>query len=120
MIRRFSSKEEKRRISTFVYKPVTKEPFVGFDNMINVFHSNKSGLVKELVLGLMGYLNSSFVDKYYRLFGGHTQINSTDLRNIKYPDLKELLILGKSLETCKEINQEKIDSLMNSLILNKL
>lgn len=120
LIRRFSSKEEKRRISTFIYEPLTKESFVGFDNMTNVFHSNKSGLTKDLVLGLMVYLNSSFVDRYYRLFGGHTQINSTDLRNIKYPNLKDLLVLGKSLESSEEINQEEIDNLMNSLILNKL
>ena len=50
LIRRFSSKEEKRRISTFIYEPLTKESFVGFDNMTNVFHSNKSGLTKDLVL----------------------------------------------------------------------
>jgi adenine-specific DNA-methyltransferase len=120
LIKRFSSKEEKRRLSTVIYKSINKENLVGFDNMINVFHSNKSGLSKDLVLGLMGYLNSSFVDKYYRLFGGHTQINSTDLRNIKYPNLKELIVMGKKLGDCKDIKQEEIDIVMNSLILKKL
>jgi len=37
------------------------------------------------------------MDEYYRQFSGHTQINATDLRNIRYPSLDQLIAIGNAL-----------------------
>jgi len=46
---------------------------------------------------LAAYLNSTLIDQYYRLFGGHTQVNATDLRSLPYPDLNTLRRISQAM-----------------------
>jgi adenine-specific DNA-methyltransferase len=93
--RRFTSKEEKRRIVAHVL-PANALPDerIGFENHLNVFHHNRHGLQERLAQGLCAYLNSQEVDDYFRTFSGHTQVNATDLRRLKYPSVPELEALA--------------------------
>jgi adenine-specific DNA-methyltransferase len=112
LIKRFSSKEEKRRIVATVYKANLPGELIGFENKLNVFHVNKEGFNQELAIGLACYLNSTILDKYYRLFGGHTQVNATDLKALKYPLKSILMKIGKHLKQSKIIDQNIIDKLI--------
>lgn len=98
LTKRFSSKEEKRRIVASVYesKKVFEGAEIGFDNMTNYFHCDGKGIPLNLAKGLSLYLNSSLLDKYFRQFNGHTQVNATDIRSLKYPDKESLINMGKS------------------------
>ena len=49
----------------------------------------------DLAGGLAAFLNSTLVDVYFRQFNGHTQVNATDLRNLRYPTRAELESLGR-------------------------
>jgi adenine-specific DNA-methyltransferase len=80
--KRFSAKEEPRRIVAAV---CTTKTAVGFENHLNVYHSNGQGLPPDAAKGLALFLNSSLVDMYFRLFSGHTQVNAGDLQRLKYP-----------------------------------
>lgn len=96
VVRRFSSKEETRRIVANVVDPaVFDTDVIGFENHLNVFHSGKSGLSESLAHGLAVFLNSTAVDDYFRRFSGHTQVNATDLRRLRYPERAELEELGR-------------------------
>jgi adenine-specific DNA-methyltransferase len=110
VVRRFSSKEEKRRIVAKVVRPsdLFGDNF-GFENHLNVFHFEKSGIPEELAYGLAVYLNSSSVDEYFRLFSGHTQVNATDLRNLYYPSKETLTALGRWAKTQKDFDLTEID-----------
>jgi adenine-specific DNA-methyltransferase len=112
IVRRFSSKEEQRRIVATPYDSSLPGDLIGFENKLNVFHSNKLGLNRELALGLYVYLNSTLLDKYYRLFGGHTQVNATDLRNIHYPTVESLRRIGSQVES-SDLTQKEIDELLD-------
>ncbi|MBQ7176560.1 MAG: Eco57I restriction-modification methylase domain-containing protein, partial [Victivallales bacterium] len=81
-VKRFSSKEEKHRISACVISPddFHSPKFFGFENHLNIFHNEKQGLDKDVAFGLMVFLNSDMVDRYFRTFNGHTQVNATDLK----------------------------------------
>jgi adenine-specific DNA-methyltransferase len=92
LIKRFSAKEERRRIVASVYE--APEP-VGLENHLNYFHENGAGLSAEIAVGLAAYLNSTIVDDYFRLFSGHTQVNAADLRNLHYPTRAQLEELGR-------------------------
>ena len=109
-MRRFSSKEERRRIVAHVVEPALfKGAAIGFENHLNVFHSRKKGIDKDVAHGLSVFLNSTAVDDYFRRFSGHTQVNATDLRLLLYPDIKELEQLGQWSQAQGKITQALID-----------
>lgn len=117
IVRRFSSKEEKRRIVARVVRPEDlNSDLVGFENHLNVFHINKSGLSEELAFGLSVYLNSRKVDQYFRLFSGHTQVNATDLRLLKYPSREKILKLGQLAKLQKTSDLGWIDDQIERIL----
>ena len=59
--------------------------------------------------GLSVFLNSTAVDEYFRRFSGHTQVNATDLRLLRYPELDKLKQLGRWMRTTGRLKQEQID-----------
>lgn len=114
IVRRFSSKEEARRINAAVFDP-HKIPghAVAFENHINVFHAWNRGMNAELARGLAIYLNSTLLDAYFRQFNGHTQVNATDLRSLHYPNRETLLRWGATYIDHFP-DQETIDFLIES------
>lgn len=116
LTKRFSSKEEKRRIMAAYYDSSLPGELIGFENKLNVFHRGKSGFDQETAKGLYVYLNSSLLDNYYRQFGGHTQVNAADLKSLHYPSLDSLKRIG---EDAKELplSQNEIDRIINNEIV---
>jgi len=114
IVRRFSSKEEKRRVvANIVDSKTIKSEWLGFDNCWNVFHIKKAGFNEELAKGLACYLNSTHFDDEFRIFSGHTQVNATDLKNMTYPSRKFLDELGKKYHS--QMKQEEIDELIGEM-----
>lgn len=112
LTKRFSSKEERRRVVACILDPVAfKAEWLGFENHLNYFHSNGRGLERDLAVGLYAFLNSTVVDQYFRRFSGHTQVNATDLRSMSYPNLKTLRAIGQEMQTIS-VSQDEIDKLV--------
>jgi tRNA1(Val) A37 N6-methylase TrmN6 len=121
VVRRFSSKEEKRRVVARVVCPdsFNGSPMLGFENHLNIFHYGKKGIPENLAWGLMVFLNSTAVDEQFRLFSGHTQVNATDLRLLKYPSREILTLLGVWAKAQGKLTQEEIDLKIESLAWKK-
>lgn len=118
--RRFTSKEEPRRVVASVVDP-SQLPGdrIALENHLNYFHRAGAPLTRDFAVGLATYLNTTFVDRYFRQFSGHTQVNATDLRKLGYPRATSLEAVGASLESvlagdaadralrqhCKELRQ---------------
>lgn len=119
VVRRFSSKEEKRRIVASVVDPAAFDghSMLGFENHLNVFHENKQGLPEALARGLAVFLNTTAVDESFRRFNGHTQVNATDLKLMKYPSREALIQLGMWAMTQDELSQEVIDQQFGSIMV---
>lgn len=116
VVRRFSSKEERRRIVAHVVDPgAFKTKMIGFENHLNVFHSEKRGIDGDVARGLSVFLNSTAIDDYFRRFSGHTQVNATDLRLLRYPEMRELKQLGRWRERVGSLTQERIDDQLATL-----
>ena len=98
LVKRFSAKEEPRRIVAAVFDPARiPSERVGIENHLNYFHARGKGLPLDMAKGLALYLNSSLVDAFFRQFSGHTQVNATDLRNMRYPTASQLAAMGGRL-----------------------
>jgi adenine-specific DNA-methyltransferase len=85
---------------------------VGFENHLNYFHRNGRGLDYDLARGLAAFLNSTLVDEYFRQFNGHTQVNATDLRSLRYPTQTQLRALGQRVGE-RLLNQQQLDDLIS-------
>lgn len=110
VVRRFSSKEERRRIVANVVEPAALQgEMIGFENHLNVLHENRGPLAEEIARGIAVYLNTTAVDQYFRRFNGHTQVNATDLRTLRYPSREALIRLGKWSRKNPQPSQEATD-----------
>lgn len=118
LTKRFTAKEETRRVVACIYDPQRVTAVrVGFENHLNYFHSNGHGVDPELARGLAAFLNSTMLDLYFRRFSGHTQVNATDLRNLRYPAKTMLLRIARRLTT-NYGDQKEIDTVVERELAN--
>jgi len=118
LTKRFTAKEERRRVVAAVYDPhLITAPLVGIENHLNYFHARGKGLSPSLAKGLALYLNSTLFDQYFRLFSGHTQVNATDLRKVRYPSLEQLLRCGSHVEN-RMPDQKTVDMILQKECLS--
>jgi adenine-specific DNA-methyltransferase len=118
VVKRFSSKEERRRVVAAVYDPSRVEAeVVGFENHLNYFHEAGKGLSMALAKGLAAFLNTTTVDTYFRQFNGHTQVNATDLRSLPFPSREDLCAVGRHVGTVMP-SQAEVDELVDRLIFD--
>ncbi len=89
LVKRFTAKEERRRVVAGVYDPVDGYDHVAFENHVNVIHRDHGPLRRSEAESLAEFLNSDLVDTYFRMFSGSTQVNATDLRRLRFPELCE-------------------------------
>ncbi|QDW62066.1 Eco57I restriction-modification methylase domain-containing protein [Oerskovia sp. KBS0722] len=113
LIKRFSAKEERRRVVAGVWD---SPGAVAFDNKTNYLHERKKGLDPDLARGLMLWLNSTPLDQAFRTFSGHTQVNAGDLRVLPFPSREHLVRLGHALPTGVLPDQELIDKLVQEAL----
>ncbi|MGH3697814.1 MAG: Eco57I restriction-modification methylase domain-containing protein [Pseudonocardiaceae bacterium] len=115
VVKRFSAKEERRRVVAAVWDLSRSTSPVAFENHLNILHAGGAGLDRDLAVGLSYWLNSSLVDTFFRTFSGHTQVNATDLRALRFPPLEALTALGKRQEIPLPA-QHEIDRLIEDVL----
>lgn len=118
LTKRFTSKEERRRVVAVVCDPsrLPKEvQQVGIENHVNYYHAEGSGMPHMLAKGLAVFLNSTLVDLFFRQFNGHTQVNAGDLRSLRYPRLDALLAMGEKVGRPFP-EQERIDEIVEEAL----
>ncbi len=117
VVRRFSSKEERRRVVAGVVDPglLADAPMLGFENHLNLFHAHRHGLPEALARGLAVFLNTTAVDEQFRRFSGHTQVNATDLKRMTYPSRENLTRLGQWAMQQGQLTQAMIDDQFGTL-----
>ncbi|MGV2847611.1 Eco57I restriction-modification methylase domain-containing protein [Limosilactobacillus fermentum] len=111
-VKRFSTKEESRRIQTAYYdsERFSSEKQISTDNKLNFVVAESSNLLKGAFL----VMSSTIFDEYYRLLSGNTQVNSTEINSMKFPDSHSLAALGERYNVSEliQMSQERIDKIM--------
>lgn len=111
VVKRFSSKEERRRVMAF---PLIVEEPVALENHLNFIHEGtphrivplRSG---KLAKGLALWLNSTFVDEWFRDMSGSTQVNAKDIKAMPSPSMNCLEDLGSHWKP--NMGQDDIDEI---------
>lgn len=108
LVKRFTAKEEKRRLQCGIYlkKDHPDFEFISTQNKVNFIKCE----TPELAYGLFVIMNSTIYDTYYRILNGSTQVNSTEINNMPVPDAKTISAMGKQIMTMEltENNCNKI------------
>lgn len=114
IMRRISSKDEKRRISAAVYLPIANDQkFVAFENHVNFIGNKNRALSKEEAYGLCLVLRSKIFDTYFRSISGNTQVNATEIKTLKLPSLQLIHEIGAQWLS-NNINEDEIDEILAS------
>jgi adenine-specific DNA-methyltransferase len=117
LVKRFSAKEERRRVVAAVYDPArVRADLVAFENHLNYYHLDGAGMPATVARGLAAFLNSTLVDSYFRHFSGHTQVNAADLRSLRYPGWEKLATLGSRIGKSFP-SQDQLDHLVEEVVL---
>lgn len=114
LLRRFSAKEEQRRLTAAALIAGTLgSPWVGLENHLNYIHRPKGSLTEAETWGLTALLTSSLLDKYFRAVNGNTQVSATELRAMPLPPLELIIRLGNSVMSNKSSTSD-IDFLVTN------
>jgi len=105
LVRRFSAKEENSRITAAPYfKGTLPSDFLGVENHVNYIHRPRQGLSETEAMGLAAFLNSRWVENYFRLTSGNTQVSATELRNLPLPSMDRIRRIGERLRATADVS----------------
>ncbi|UVF19987.1 Eco57I restriction-modification methylase domain-containing protein [Microvirga terrae] len=96
LLRRFSAKEEKRRLVAAPYLAQNFDvPMIGLENHLNYIHKPGGSLSEDEVFGITALLNSSHLDTWFRAVNGNTQVSATEIRSMPLPPHDVIVALGR-------------------------
>ncbi len=115
VVKRFSSKEERRRVTAY---PIDVSEPIALENHLNFIHAGTPRKVvplrsKELSRGLAIWLNSTYIDEWFRDVSGSTQVNAKDIKSMPCPSIESLETLGRFWEP--GMDQSTIDEIIESV-----
>jgi adenine-specific DNA-methyltransferase len=118
ILRRFSAKEEPRRITAAVLQTGTfGTELIALENHLNYMYSPGKALAYEDAIGLASFLNSSLVDRYFRIISGNTQVSATELKKLSLPSWELIVRIGKQVVQAQE---EQSTEVIEHIIMNVL
>jgi adenine-specific DNA-methyltransferase len=114
LVKRFSSKEEKRRLQPAI---LLSESIPGYDrfsaeNHLNYITNSHGGLDIDEVYGLYVIFNSTLWDRYYRILNGSTQVNATECNRFPVPGMDTVRRFGKRIHREGRFSTEVCDSII--------
>ena len=118
LLRRFSAKEEKRRLTAGPYLSSSYScSMVGLENHLNYIHRPGGTLTDDEAYGLSALYNSELFDRYFRAINGNTQVSATELREMPLPEMNIIRAIGKRIKKLKS-PLEKIDDIVSEVLVN--
>lgn len=116
LLRRFSAKEQARRLIAAPYLPGTlPSAYLGLENHLNYIHRPGGDLNAVEVYGLALWLNSRILDIHFRTLSGNTQINATEIRTLPLPPWELIVKLGERA-LASDNPADKIDDLIDEVL----
>lgn len=109
LIKRFSTKEGKRRINAYVISEKFLDiDYIGIENHVNYIHRINGKLTENEAYGIMALLNSRLYNKYFQMTNGSTQVNASEICNIPLPSLEKIRSIGSLIKEKKKDESEKV------------
>ena len=117
-IKRFTSKEERRRLQCGVYSPsdFQEYKYIGTQNKINFVDKVDGGeMDTQTTYGIYALLNSTLFDMYYRILNGSTQVNSTEINSMPIPPVDLIKEIGEQVLMSKDLSTDNCDRIISEV-----
>lgn len=117
LIRRFSAKEERRRLTaSWLSSSSSSFDWIAIENHLNyVYHADRSLAESEMV-GITAMLNSRLLDTYFRTISGNTQVNAAEIRAMPFPSLLTLDELGRRIQQLPSLDDGAVEECVLSTL----
>lgn len=122
LMRRFSAKEEARRLTVAVLeRGRLPGAWLGLENHLNFIHQPGGELEPRLAWGLGALLGSTLIDDYFRIQSGNTQVSATEIRALPLPGRALLERLG---DAARAVGADvigcpgRIDAIVSEILLD--
>lgn len=117
LLRRFSAKEDPKRLTAApLFKGKLNSEFLGIENHLNYIYRPDGSLTEDEAIGIAALLNSSILDKYFRVSNGNTQVNATEIRNMPLPPLPVIVAIGEKIGKLKSPTIKQIDNALKQIL----
>ncbi len=115
LIRRFSTKEEHRRLIAAPYCEKTIESkYLGLENHLNYIYKKNGVLTNDEIWGISALLNCRIIDTYYRIFNGSTQVGASEIASIPLPDWDIIRKIGARVQSLSDI--DAIETIVETML----
>ncbi len=119
IVKRFTTKEEKRRLQCAIH---LKDNYPEYDticaeNHLNVISKDSGEMTPDELYGLFVIMNSTYVDRYYRILNGSTQVNATEINSIPMPPMDKIIELGRNARNLNisHLDEKTCDDIIETL-----
>jgi adenine-specific DNA-methyltransferase len=119
LLKRFTSKEERKRLQCAL---LFEEDFSSYDaisteNHLNFITKMNGRMDKEEMYGLFVVLNSSYVDRYFRILNGSTQVNANEINTMPFPARNDLVEMGRMAMRFPSLADADCDDILQNRFL---
>lgn len=114
LIKRFTSKEERKRLQCAL---LFRDDFSAYDSISTENHLNfitkiNGDMTKEEMYGLFVVINSNYMDKYFRILNGSTQVNANEINSIPFPKFSHIIELGLEALKYSSLDENTCDAIL--------
>ena len=112
-LKRFTTNEEHRRLQCGIYlaDEFSEYKEISTQNMVN-FICRAGELPAHVVYGLYVLFNSTLYDQYYRILGGSTQVNASEISSIPVPPMSVIEEMGRELMRFGDLSEGGCDRIL--------
>jgi len=115
LIKRFTAKEEPRRLQCAVLPERFFEDHGGvcIENHVNILTKKNGSMSADEMMGLFVLFGSSYSDDYYRLLNGSTQVNATEFNSMCSPTAEKIAEFGLASRDYPALDTKACDTIIN-------
>jgi adenine-specific DNA-methyltransferase len=114
LLKRFTSKEEKRRLQCALLfeDDFSEYPSISTENHLNFITKENGRMIPEEMYGLYVLLSSSYLDRYFRVLNGSTQVNATEINAIPFPSISSIKEMGWNAMRHSHLDEAVCDAII--------
>jgi len=121
LLKRFTAKEVKRRLQCAL---LFENDFSGFDsfsteNHLNYISKASGVMTMEEQYGLFVLFSSSYLDRYFRILNGSTQVNATEINAMPFPQIESIRSMGARAMRHRNLDEPTCDSIIEDQFMRR-